>query len=187
AAAVEAAAAVERAATVERPAGARGRVGDRCGAVPPAAGRRPTGGTAAPGRAGARCGRAVPAASARDASVAGAAMPAGADGGRDATDHGRGAEATAEVASAGVVRRVVAPVVERVERPVGPEERIVRALPVVPGSDGREVWRPGAPPVVVRAHHEAPAAAVDIGDRVRAVVAVGLARIAKVTRVADEV
>ena len=51
-------------------------------------------------------------------------------------------------------------VIERVVGPVRPEERIVGAVPVVPGADDGEVRRPGPPPVVCAADHEAPAAAV---------------------------
>ena len=93
----------------------------------------------------------------------------------------------AEERAASVVGRVVMPVVEVIEGPVGPEEGIVGALPVEPRAHGHEVGRPGPPKVVVRADHEAPTTPIDAQDRMGAVVAVGIAHVAEVRRIADEV
>ena len=90
-------------------------------------------------------------------------------------------------AATGVVVGIVVPVIERVVGPVGPEERVIRPFPVVPGAHQCEVRRPGPPRVRVGSDHEAPAAAVDVQDGVRAVVVVALAGVAEVGRVADEV
>ena len=108
-------------------------------------------------------------------------------GWRHAVDGRRHTMAAVIKAAATVVAGIVAPVIERVVGPVGPEERVIGPFPVVPGADQCEVRRPGPPQVRVGPDHEAPATAIDVQDRVRAVVAVGLASVAEIAWIPDEV
>jgi hypothetical protein len=78
-------------------------------------------------------------------------------------------------------------IIKVVIRPIRPEERVVRSLPVIPRSNGDEGSGPRSPQVMVRTNHEAPSSPMHLMNGVGTVIAVTGAAVAKVVGVADEV